>query len=298
MTTRSYRFNLLLVFCAGLFWSTQGVAIRLIEASDAWQILFYRSISLSVFLAGVIVFQYRRGFFGAIHKTGVPGIMGAVCLVFAYAFSILAMQKTTIADAVLLFATAPFFAAILGLFFLRERVRKTTWVAIGLAMAGIVVMQGGAIANGNALGNLFAVGSALCFALFTLVLRWRKQGDMTPTVFLSGVFAAAICFGMTTIQGTGIVVPSQDIWIASLMGIFQTGAGLVLYTIGARIVPAVQLALLPLIEVLLSPLWVALIVGEMPTAVVLGGGLFVGAAIIGDALLSLRPINSRPDHIE
>jgi drug/metabolite transporter (DMT)-like permease len=298
MTTRSYRFDLLLVFCAGLFWSTQGLAIRLIEAADAWQILFYRSISLSVFLAGVIVFQHGRGFFGAIHKIGMPGVLGAVCLVFAYAFSILAMQKTTIADAVLLFATAPFFAAILGLFFLREPVRKTTWIAIGLAMAGIVVMQGGAVANGNALGNLYAVGSALCFALFTLVLRWRKQGDMTPTVFLSGVFAAAICFGMTTIQSRGIVVPSQDIWIASLMGVFQTGAGLVLYTIGARTVPAVQLALLPLIEVLLSPLWVALIVGELPTAIVLGGGLFVGAAIVGDALVSLRPRNSRPAHIE
>lgn len=293
MTQRGYRSDLLLVFCAGLFWSTQGLAIRLIEASDAWQVLFYRSISLSVFLSVVIFFQYGRGFFGAIRKTGLPGVLGAICLVFAYAFGILAMQKTTIADAVLLFATAPFFAAILGWLFLGERVRKTTWIAIGLAMVGIVVMQGGAIADGNALGNLFAVGSALCFALFTLVLRWRKQGDMTPTVLLSGLFATVICLGITTLQGTGISVPQQDILIASLMGVFQTGAGLVLYTIGARTVPAVQLALLPLIEVILSPLWVALIVGELPTAIVLGGGLFVGAAIICDALLSIQTNTAR-----
>ncbi len=277
-----------MVFCAGLFWSTQGLAIRLIEGSDAWQILFYRSVSLSVFLLIAVFFQYGRGTICALRSTGIPGVVGAVCLVFAYAFGILAMQQTTIADAVLLFATAPFFAAVLGWLFLTEKVQRSTWIAIGLAMAGIVVMQGGAIASGNVLGNLYAVGSALCFALFTLVLRWRKHGDMVPTVLLSGLFATVICFGISTALGTGLSVPTNDILVASLMGVFQTGAGLVLYTIGARTVPAVQLALLPLIEVVLSPIWVAVVIGEIPTAIVLIGGLLVGIAIIGDALLTAR----------
>jgi len=215
--------------------------------------------------------------------------------VFAYAFGILAMQQTTIADAVLLFATAPFFAAVLGWLFLTEKVQRSTWIAIGLAMAGIVVMQGGAIASGNVLGNLYAVGSALCFALFTLVLRWRKHGDMVPTVLLSGLFATVICFGISTALGTGLSVPTNDILVASLMGVFQTGAGLVLYTIGARTVPAVQLALLPLIEVVLSPIWVAVVIGEIPTAIVLIGGLLVGIAIIGDALLTARRPAIEPD---
>lgn len=292
---RSYRNSLLMVFCAGLFWSTQGLAIRLIEGSDAWQILFYRSVSLSVFLLIAVFFQYGRGTICALRSTGIPGVVGAVCLVFAYAFGILAMQQTTIADAVLLFATAPFFAAVLGWLFLTEKVQRSTWIAIGLAMAGIVVMQGGAIASGNALGNLYAVGSALCFALFTLVLRWRKHGDMVPTVLLSGLFATVICFGISTALGTGLSVPTNDILVASLMGVFQTGAGLVLYTIGARTVPAVQLALLPLIEVVLSPIWVAVVIGEIPTAIVLIGGLLVGIAIIGDALLTARRPAIEPD---
>ncbi|MGB8622356.1 MAG: DMT family transporter [Paracoccaceae bacterium] len=288
MMLRSYRLSLLTVFCAGVLWSTQGLAIRLIGDSDAWQILFFRSVSLSVFLLIVVVFRYGRGAFAAIGRIGLPGIAGAVCLVFAYALGIFAMQQTTIADAVLLFATAPFFAAVLGWLVLDEKVQRPTWIAIGFAMSGIVVMQGGAIARGSALGNLYAVGSALCFALFTLVLRWRKDGDMMPTVLLSGVFATVICFGITTAMGTGLSVPSTDILVASLMGVFQTGAGLVLYTIGARAVAAVQLALLPLIEVILSPLWVALIIGEIPTAIVLLGGSLVGVAIIGDAVLTAR----------
>ncbi|MFC6689593.1 DMT family transporter [Jhaorihella thermophila] len=219
---------------------------------------------------------------------GVPGIMGAICLMVAYAFGILAMQMTTIADAVLLFATAPFFAAVLGWFALSERVAPSTWGAIIIALVGIVIMQGGAIATGNAIGNLFAVGSAMFFALFTLVLRMRKDGDMLPTVVLSGIFASVVCFVVANSYGSGLRIPQNDLIIALLMGVFQTGAGLILYTIGARSVPAVQLALLPLIEVILSPLWVALIVGEQPTKLILLGGLFVGAAIVADALMTAR----------
>lgn len=256
----------------------------MIEASGAWQILFYRSIALSLFLFVVIAVHHKAQTVRAILSVGFPGVLGALCLVFAYAFGILAMQKTSIADAVLLFATAPFFAALLGLIFLRERVRKSTWFAIGFAMVGIVVMQGGAIATGNAAGNLYALGSAFGFALFTIVLRWRKETDMVPTVFLSGLFAVVICYGVVSFDGVGVSVPRDDIVIASLMGIFQTGAGLILYTMGARSVPAAQLALLPLIEVVLSPIWVAIVIGEVPTGIFLVGGALVGIAIVGDAL--------------
>lgn len=91
-TRQGYRFDFFLVFCAGLFWSAQGLAIRLIEASDARQILFYRSISLGIFLAGVIFFEYGSGFIRAARETGFTSAVSAVCLVFAYAFGILAMR--------------------------------------------------------------------------------------------------------------------------------------------------------------------------------------------------------------
>lgn len=288
MITPSYRLGLFLVFGAGIFWSTQGLAIRLMNEADAWQILFYRSLALTLFLAAVALVQYGRGVLRATLHVGVSGIMGAICLMVAYAFGILAMQMTTIADAVLLFATAPFFAAVLGWFALSERVALSTWGAITIALVGIVIMQGGAIATGNATGNVFAVGSALFFALFTLALRMRKDGDMLPTVLLSGAFASIACFVVANVYGSGLSIPQNDLIIALLMGVFQTGAGLILYTIGARSVPAVQLALLPLVEVILSPLWVALIVGEQPTKLVLLGGLFVGAAIAADASMTAR----------
>lgn len=288
MNGASYARDLILVFCAGLFWSTQGLAVRLMESADAWQILFYRSVALSVFLAIVIVFKNGAGWLSTIRETGFPSILGGLSLVFAYAAGILAMQQTTIANAVLLFATAPFFAAILGWLLLSERVRKSTWLAVAIAIGGIVVMQGGAVAEGQISGNLFAVGSALGFAVFTIILRWKKQSDMMPTVFLSGVFATLICATISLSNGAGLVIPGHDVFIALLMGVFQTGTGLVLYTMGARTVPAVQLALLPLIEVVLSPVWVAIIVGEVPKGITLLGGSLVALAIIGDAVCGAK----------
>lgn len=292
MAAKAYLTGLLFVFFAGIFWSTQGLAVRLIDDANAWQILFYRSLALTVFLAIVILLKYGQRSLNAVQITGRGGILGGLSLVFAYAAGILAMQQTSIASAVLLFATAPFFAAVLGLVLLSEDVRHTTWLAMVVALGGILVMQGGSFSGGGFSGNLFAIGSAFGFAVFTIALRWKKQNDMMPTVFLSGVFASIICAAIIFATGSGFRVSGSDMTIALLMGVFQTGAGLVLYTIGARTVPAVQLTLLPLVEIVLSPVWVALFVNEYPTSAVLAGGAVVVLAVFGDALLGTKKTNS------
>jgi len=283
-----YLKGLVFVFCAGIFWSTQGLAVRLIEAADAWQILFYRSLALSAVLAAAIVVRNGKRTLTAIQETGAGGLLGGLSLVFAYAAGIIAMQQTSIASAVLLFATAPFFAAILGLVLLSERVRRATWIAMIVALGGIIVMQGGTSSGGQIAGNLFAMGSAFGFAVFTIVLRWRKQNDMMPTVFLSGIFSVVICGVIISANGTGLRISNADMTIALLMGVFQSGAGLVLYTIGARTVPAVQLTLLPLVEIVLAPVWVALVVSEYPSSTVFLGGAVVLLTVFGEASLSIK----------
>ena len=288
MALDGYLKGLVFVFCAGIFWSTQGLAVRLIEAADAWQILFYRSLALSAFLAAAIVVRNGKRTLTAIQETGAGGLLGGLSLVFAYAAGIIAIQQTSIASAVLLFATAPFFAAILGLVLLSERVRRATWIAMIVALGGIIVMQGGTSSGGQIAGNLFAMGSAFGFAVFTIVLRWRKQNDMMPTVFLSGIFSVVICGVIISANGTGLRISNADMTIALLMGVFQSGAGLVLYTIGARTVPAVQLTLLPLVEIVLAPVWVALVVSEYPSSTVFLGGAVVLLAVFGEASLSIK----------
>ena len=283
------RRGLVFVFMAGVLWSTVGLGIRLIDEATVWQILLYRSISLSLFLAIVIYLRSRANLFKVVKAAGLPGCIAGLALVGAYSGGIYGIQSTSVANAMLLFASAPFMAAILGWIFLREIVRKATWVAILFAIAGIGIMVQDKTQGGAALmGNLAASGSAFGFAVFTVALRWGRSGDMLPAVFLSGIFAIFITASICLLSGLSFQISINDTSISMGMGIFQVGAGLVLYTLGSKTLPAAELTLLSLAEVLLGPFWVYLFLQEVATLNTLLGGLVLLLAIAGNAISGAR----------
>lgn len=284
----AHKHGVLFVFAAGVLWSTVGLGIRLIEEAVVWQILLYRSISMSVFLYLVIRIRSGESPFVQIRRVGVPAIIAGLSLVAAYSGGIYAIQNTSVANAMLLFATAPFMAAVLGWIVLREPVRRATWVAIAVAIGGIAIMVADKSGSVALMGSLAALGSALGFAIFTVALRWGKTGEMLPSVFLSGLFAIVITIGVCQYQGLSLMIGARDGGIAMGMGVFQVGAGLILYTLGSRSLPAAELALLSLAEVLLGPFWVWLFLGETATVNTLIGGLVLLAAIAGNALSGKR----------
>ncbi|MXX91301.1 MAG: DMT family transporter [Boseongicola sp. SB0677_bin_26] len=282
------RFGVLLVFAAGVLWSTVGLGVRMIEDAVVWQILLYRSISMSLFLYVVIRVRSGESPFVLIRRAGIPSVIAGLSLVAAYSGGIYSMQNTSIANAMLLFATAPFMAAVLGWIILRERVRLATWVAIAVAIGGIAIMV--ADKSGSVLlrGSLAALGSALGFAVFTVALRWGRTAEMLPSVFLSGMFAIVVTFGICQFSGLSVALSLHDGTISMTMGVFQVGAGLILYTLGSRSLPAAELALLSLAEVLLGPLWVWLFLGETASFNTLIGGSVLLAAIAGNAVSGKR----------
>jgi len=280
--------GLFFVFAAGVLWSTVGLGIRLIEQAEVWQILLYRSISLSVFLFVVILLRSRESPLAQVRRAGVPAAIAGLSLVAAYAGGIYAIQSTSVANAMLLFATAPFLTAVLGWLVLREPVRRATWIAIFVAIAGIGIMVADESEGGALSGSLAALGSAFGFAVFTVALRWGKSGEMLPSVFLSGIFAVVITTAMCLGLGLPLILSANDGGIAMGMGVFQVGAGLILYTLGSRTLPAAELTLLSLAEVLLGPLWVWLFLGETVTVNTLIGGCVLLAAIAGNALSGAR----------
>jgi len=284
----TYRHGVILVLFAGLCWSSMGLGIRFIETANVWQILFYRSLSLTPFLFLVIAARSGGNPFLVIRKVGLAGLIGGVALVFAFTGGIFAIQATTVANAMFLFAAAPFLAALLGLVLLRERVRTATWWAMMVAMTGIAIMVWEGISLGRMSGNIAALISALGFAVFTITLRWRKVEDMMPTVFLAGLFAIVISAIVCLLAGYSLVLPARDIVVASSLGVFQVGAGMVVYTIGSRAVPAADLALLSMTEVVLGPFWVWIFLGEMADVLTLLGGGVLLVAITGNALSGLR----------
>ena len=284
----NYRCGVLLVLAAGICWSSMGLGIRHIEVANVWQILFFRSIALTPLLLLVLTLRARGNPLPIIQKAGLAGGVGGISLVFAFSGGILAVQTTSVANAMFLFAAAPFFAAVLGWLVLKEHVRNATWISMMVALVGIVIMVWEGISIGRIIGNVAALISALGFAIFTISLRWKKLEDMLPTVFLAGLFAIIIAGALCQIKGYGLDVPKRDIWIALALGVFQVGAGLILYTLGSKVVPSAELALLSMTEVVFGPFWVWLFLGETAGVYTLLGGMILLIAIASNALSGLR----------
>ena len=283
----NYRNGVLLVLTAGICWSFMGLGIRHIEVANVWQILFFRSLALTPLLLIVLTLRARGNPFIIVQRSGLAGVIGGISLVFAFSGGILAIQTTSVANAMFLFAAAPFFAAVLGWLLLKEQVRNVTWISMIAALVGVVIMVWEGISIGRIIGNVAALISALGFAFFTITLRWKKLEDMLPSVFLGGFFSIIIAGAFCQIKGYGLDVPNRDIWIALVLGFFQVGAGLILYTLGSKAVPSAELALLSMTEVVFGPFWVWIFLGETAGGYTLLGGMILLISIASNSFLGL-----------
>ena len=205
-----HRAGLVLVLLAGTCWSILGIGVRLMESPTPWQILVYRSLSLTVFLFIVITVTSRGRPFAVYRRAGKAGVFGGLALVLAFSGSIVSVVNTTIANAMFLFATAPFIAAVLGRIILGETVRRATWITMAFATVGVAVMVAEGLAAGHVLGNLAALVSALGFALFTIALRSGRDEDMLPAVSLGGLFTLVVAVVLCLVTGQTLLMSPVD----------------------------------------------------------------------------------------
>jgi drug/metabolite transporter, DME family len=209
-------------------------------------------------------------------------------LVLAFSGAIYAFQTTTVPNAVLLFAASPFVAALLGWVFLREVVRPSTWIAIGIAILGMYLMVSDGLETGAIGGNLAALASALGFGVYSVALRWGRVGDMMPVAFLGSVFSTLFAGAVLLAGGERILASPHDMAVAFAIGFCVVALGMILFTLGSRVVPAAELTLLSLIEVLLGPLWVWLALGETASRNTLIGGAVLLAGVVFNAVMRAR----------
>lgn len=284
----TYRNGALLVMTAAAIWSLMGLMIRQVEVANTWQVLLWRSIGATMVLGLWVAFRSGGQPLATIRATGMAGILGGLALVAAFAGAIYAIQTTTVANAVFLFSAAPFLAAILGWLILREPVRLTTWAAMALAGVGMFVMVRNDLGAGAMEGNLAALGSALGFATFTVALRYGNLSDAMPVSMLGCIFAAIIAAMVLVATGKPLLPPVQDIAFSMGMGIVILAAGMILYTLGSRALPAAEATLMSLVEVLLAPLWVWWFLDETVSPSTLAGGAVVLVAVILNAYAGNR----------
>lgn len=283
-----YGTGMSLVLLAGVLWSFQALIIRQIDVAGAWTVLFWRSLAMVPVVLAFISWRAGGSPLPALRNAGLAGVLGGLGLVAAMGGAILAIQTTTVANAVFLFAAAPFLAAILGRAILNERVAPQTWTAIGIAIVGIFIMVREGLAAGAWVGNVAGLASALGFATFTVALRWRHVADSFPTVAIGGTFSVIVGGGIAMGLGQPVMVPAPDLLWCLLMGFVTLSGGMILYAQGSKVVPSAELALLSNTEVLLAPFWVWLLLDETASAGTFVGGTVLLLAILFNGITGVR----------
>lgn len=285
---RDYRRGVILILLGSICASWLGLGIRMVESASAWQILFYRSLAVGVFLLAFMAVRHRGRLAGAFVHAGFASLVGGLGLAAAFSAIIVAIERATVANAVFLLAAAPFLAAVLGRVVLAERVRIATWLAIACAFVGITIMVAEGIAFGYLWGNVAGLVAAFGFATFIIALRRGRLTDMLPLSVIGALIGLVIATGVCLMNGDGLAVSTHDVLWSLAMGVFQLGLALILFTFGSRTVPAAEISLLGMTEVVLGPLWVWLVLGETAGLFTLLGGALLLAAIAGDALTGIR----------
>ncbi len=281
-----------LVCFAGTLWSFGALIIRyMIEARNyQWQYLFYRGLTIAIVLLTYLMVKEGRTFLTSFRRNGASGLLGACGLVAAFIGFIWSITLTTAANSLFMLATTPFVAAFLGIVFLKEKVRHLTWASMAIALAGILTMVLEGLEKGNLFGNVIALISATGFAVFSVSLRWRKETPQFATIALAGV----ICVVFTTMilfsQNSTVAMPLRNVYLSMLHGLI-VGFGLILFATGAKFLPAAELTLLSMVEVVGGVLWVYLpIFGihEVPSMLTMIGGAIVLFAILLDGVGTQR----------
>ena len=281
---RHHSTGVALVLTAGAMLSLGGITLRHMEAAGGWQILFYRSLTFFIVLVLYLAFRYRARTVRAFVGVGRPGLVVALSLGLGSACYVFALLLTTVANALFLISSAPFMAAVLGWIALRERVRPATWITMTIALAGISIMIFNGLQSGRLLGNIVALGTPVSFAIMLVTLRAAGRRDMIPAICLGGLVGAALGFAMSDT----LAISRHDLVLCLFLGIVQYTGGFVLITLGARYLPAAEVALLSLAEIVLAPLWVWIGVGEVPTLLTLAGGGIVLSGVVAQAVMELR----------
>jgi drug/metabolite transporter (DMT)-like permease len=188
-----------------------------------------------------------------------------------------------VANTLILMSTGPYVAGLLGWVLLGERVAVRTWVTMGIALTGAVVMVSNSYRGGSVAGDLLAITAAASFAVATVLIRRHPDVPMAPAAALATALAGLVALPLAD----PLEATARDLVLLALFGVGQFGVGFLLFMTGARLIPAAESSLIGMLEVVLGPLWVWLVLDERPGAATLAGGTLILAALLANTLIDL-----------
>ena len=273
MASYEQRRGRLYVALAAIAWSTAGLLQRELSVDTATQ-LAGRALFAALGVGAYVAIAERGRVLTAFRAIGHGGIAVVALLAISSASFFIALNHASVANVLFMQALAPIAAAALGTL-LGEPVSRRTWIAMVVALAGVALMVGGP-GGTSALGQVLTILMSLAFAGVIVITRHRRDVSMAPAMCLSqiAVFALAAPFADFAAATT------KDVTLLATLGICQIGLGFVFLTVGARLIPAGEVALITLLEIVLGPLWVWLFLSERPSTATLVGGAVVLAAVL------------------
>ncbi len=294
MPLNSHLRGLLITTSAVLILSPDALLVKLMHC-DPWTMLFWRSLISGTAILGALLLCYRSNFLKVIHQTGRYGFLSSLVTSIGSLLFVCALYRTTAANTLVILAATPLFAALSGRIFIGERIARHTKIAIATALGGIVIIFAGSLSLDDLSGSLMALSASALWGTNLVVLRQARQRNMIPAVGTG----ALLVIPLTLLLGAAPAsVSSHDLQLLLVQGTLVLPLSFALITRGARKLPAAEISLVLLLETLLGPLWVWLLVGEVPATATLTAGTLVLATLILHSLISLRrrvpPLPSTP----
>ena len=279
-----------IVLIAGLFWSFGPLVIRYVDQPELfpWQYLFARGLIIFIILNFYLYLNEGTRFVKNYLRIGLSGMVGSVGLASAMMSFIWSITHTSVAITLLCLAAMPLITALLGFIFLKEKISINTWISIIVAAIGIYIMAMNDQKIDNTTGLVFGLTSAFGFSIFSISLRWRKETPQFTTVSLAGLICALFSFYIIIQSNSSLFSSSKNEMLFSLHGTLVC-IGLILYSIGSKHLPAAELTLLSLTEVIGGIFWVWLPlfgINEVPSANTIIGGFIIFISLIYYSLLT------------
>lgn len=290
--TQTQRLGTLLVVGAAICWSLGGLIARQVDDLDPWTIIAWRGLIAAVSLLLFMLIRDRGQTWALFRGMGVGGLGLAACFAAASISFVIALQHATVALILVVQSTAPLIAGLIAWVWMRERLGPASIAAMAVAFAGILLMVGKADGHADAIGLALSGVIAVSFALATVLTRRYAHVRMTPATCLGTAIMGAIGFALAGLDAFAIT--ASDFGYLFLFGAVQLAIGLILFTTGARHIPAAQAALLSLVETVLGAFWVYLFLDENPGIYALYGGALVVGAVAANTLYGQRRLQRQP----
>ena len=277
------------VLFAGILWSFGPLVVRYMDDPNQvpWQYIFGRGLTIFILLNLYLYFEEGIKFYKNYLKMGYSGIIGGTGLGIAMISFIYSITNTSAAITLLCLAAMPFFTALLAFLFLKEKISLNVWISIFIATIGIIIMAFGSTGSNSLVGFIFGMLSSIGFSIFSVTLRWRTQTPKFTTVAFSGFFCFVFAAIMLLSTKQVFFSTSYNGALFSLHGTLVC-LGLILYSIGSKAIPAAELTLLSLTEVIGGIFWVwlpILGINEVPDTYTIVGGFFLFISLIYYSLL-------------